>query len=763
MLVWKMAVAGIRARKGDSLLLFLLVVLVSLFAITSFNIKLSAERLWESEFQAQGCPDYAAYFINEKLGPEYVGFFEKHPDSIGLRQRAMVMLSAEQNKWSHRDGYSLLLFSDPSVRPGEVFAPYYQIVQGDVALGDTMTISIGSNTMTLTASDAYTDAVSGSAMMGTQFLPVSPADYRTLSSWGLEITELGVWLQPGTDTVALNRDFGHSSDAEWIWTKDEAKGIALVVPDMISYFLIAVALILVLATLVALRHCIVSALESQYKTIGTLKAIGADNAQVVSYIMLQYMALAVLGSLSGAALSIAVQEPTLYLFLSFSGLVPKLILFPEMIAAVAVGICAVVLATAWTTSRRVYRLSPVRAISLGQAPVHFSKRWNPPLRRLAFLPLTLRLALKQALCRFGQFMALLIVAMIFSYSLITLFGFYSTMTDQRQAAGLFGQPTGDISVAVKLDGHGQDMADIDEITARLGQLSAIGTSYETIQGYAEVDGLPLRVSCFSDYSLVGLPEPISGRFPKYANEAMTTPQLSKLLGVGIGDRLSIRSGGQERQMIITGLTSAVNDMGKIVFCTTESELLASQLGSTDSSIGRAFLLADASSLDAVVEKLNAEYGDVAYIQDMHKSITNVTNGIRMGILSLTLLVILMALLLVLLTTTLLARIAIGREQSDMGVLRAMGYSSTQLVWQFTLRFLLLSLAGSMLGLLLELAFSDAMMSAVLGMAGISRFVGDKSAVVLLSPIAIICGLTTVFAWLGSRRLRKASLRQLTTE
>ena len=763
MLVWRMAVAGIKARKGDSLLLFLLIALVSLFAITSFNINLSAERIWEKDFEAQDCPEYAAYFVDTALKPEYIDFFEQHPEVSGVRTRPMAMISAEQNKWSRQDGYAMLLFADPLVKDGEVYAPYFEIAQGTVAIGDTLTISIDGKTKTLTVTKAHNDAVSGAAVMGTHFLPVSPADYKEVSGWGMKMTELGAYLRPDSDIVALSQDFGHSSDAEWVWAKDDARSTALVVPDMISYFLIAVAVIMVLAALVALRHCIVSALESQYKSIGTLKAIGADNAQLVGYILLQYMALAVLGSLFGAGLSIAVQEPVLYIFLSFAGLVPRLMLFPAMIAAVVLGICAVVLATAWLSARRVYRLSPVRAISLGQAPVHFSKRWKLPLRRLAFLPLSLRLALKQGLSRFGQFVALFLVTMIFSYSLITLFGFYSSMTSQRQAAGMFGQPIGDIAINVKCDAEGRELASLDDLSVKLGQLAAIERSYEVQKGYAELEGMAVIVSCYSDYSLVGLPQPISGRFPKYANEAMTTPQLSKLLGLRIGDSIRIRSGGQETDLIITGLTSAANEMGKVVFCTVESGVLVNPPGNATSSYGRAFVLADASGLEAVIDKLTADYGDVAYFQNMRQSIANVINGIRLGILGLTLLVIVMAMLLVLLTTTLLARVAIGREQADMGVLRAAGYSSTQLIWQFTLRFTLLSLAGCVLGLLLELAFSDAMMSAVLGMAGISRFVGDKSVLVLLLPVALICGLTTLFAWLSSQRLRRAALQQLAVE
>lgn len=529
---------------------------------------------------------------------------------------------------------------------------------------------------------------------------------------------------------------------------------------MISYFLMAVAAILVLASLLALRHCIVSALESDHKTIGTLKSFGTENKQVLSFVLLQYLMTAVFATSIGAGISVIIQKPVLYLFLSFSGLAPKLIIFPFLIAGVILGICFVTLITAWTSARRVYKVSPVRAISLGQAPVHFSNRLNMSIRNMFFLPKNMRLAAKQTISRSGQLMVIFTISVIFSFILITLFGFYSSMSDERQAAKIFGQPIGDIVVTLIPDENGDYKYDMEYLTQEIDKLSPIDQFYEMSQGYAEINGSVVRVNSFSDFLLADMPEPISGRYPKYDNEIMITPQIGDLFSLKIGDTLTLQSGKESHKFIITGTISAANDMGKVVFCTTGGMASFNQMGISD---GRAFILKDSSDLDNLIDKLNNLYSNNAVIQNLRKQISGVTSGIRLGILGITAVIIFVAMLLIFLTTMLIARIAVGREQADMGMLKACGYSAGQLRTQFSLRFLFISLIGCVAGLALNLAFSDKMLSAVLGLAGISRFVGDKSVFILMVPIILVCGFTMLFAWMSTRRIKRINVQSLAAE
>jgi ABC-type antimicrobial peptide transport system permease subunit len=251
--------------------------------------------------------------------------------------------------------------------------------------------------------------------------------------------------------------------------------------------------------------------------------------------------------------------------------------------------------------------------------------------------------------------------------------------------------------------------------------------------------------------------PISGRYPKYSNEIMITPQIRDAFHANLGDRLEIKDGDAVKDYIVVGLISAASDMGQCIFRALDSSD-ADLLGS-----GKVIVLKDRGELQDTIDAIGNAYGNTVFLINMRNAIKNVTEGIQLGVLSVTALMIVVAVALILLTTVLVARLAVIREQIDMSVLHAAGYSKKQLRGQFVLRFALVSLTGCLLGLILELAFSDKMMSAILGLAGISRFVGDKGVIVLFVPIILIAGATALFSWISTGKINRISVRNLNHE
>ena len=672
MLVWKMALRGIKSRRSTSFMLFLFIVLVTLFAITSVNLLLSGERIWASEYEKQDCPDYCAYFAGDSVNPDYVDFFRNHPNVLSVRQRPIILIGADQNNWTRQKGFSILFFADSAIKPGEISAPYYQIVQGGAMTGDIVEISINGYKKTLTITGAYDDPMTGGTMLGTHLLPISPQDFDEISNYGSgNAIELSAKVKPGTNLVDLNNSFGHSTESVFTLTKPEIHGYILVVPNMISYFLMAVAILLVLAALIALRHSIIAQLEFDYKTIGVLKSFGTDNRQILSFVLLQYLSITAIGTVAGSALSIAIEKPVLYIFLSFAGLAPQMMVFPLLITGTVAALCGIALLTAWISARRVYAVSPVRAISLGQNPIHFSHRSNISLQKMSFVPKSAKFAVKHTVSKPGHLTAVLTISVIFSYILITLLGFYNAMSDERESAKLFGQPVGDICVYINPDINGVKTYEMNDILDDINHLSKIDETYDLLHEYAEIDGTRVVVEGYSDYGLADFSAPISGRYPKYANEVMITPQIQDIFHANLGDRLEIKEGDVTKAYLVVGIVSAADDMGKCVF----RALDASDARSLSSrAIGKAIVLKDSDDLQNTIDTISGQYGDAVYLVNMRDAVKSVTEGIQLGVLGITAVVIVVAVALILLTTALVARIAVIREQIDMGVLHAAGYS-----------------------------------------------------------------------------------------
>ena len=100
------------------------------------------------------------------------------------------------------------------------------------------------------------------------------------------------------------------------------------------------------------------------------------------------------------------------------------------------------------------------------------------------------------------------------------------------------------------------------------------------------------------------------------------------------------------------------------------------------------------------------------------------------------------------------------EQKDLGVYRAIGFPPDRIRLSFSLRFGIVSGAGSVLGSLLALLFTDPLVAALLRKFGISNFSGEPSVLNIIIPIVAVTGLFMLFAWLDAEKIRKMRLTVL---
>ncbi|MCL2036763.1 MAG: ABC transporter permease [Oscillospiraceae bacterium] len=108
-------------------------------------------------------------------------------------------------------------------------------------------------------------------------------------------------------------------------------------------------------------------------------------------------------------------------------------------------------------------------------------------------------------------------------------------------------------------------------------------------------------------------------------------------------------------------------------------------------------------------------------------------------------------------------IAIYRENADIGIFKSTGFTSRQLRAQFALRFLLVSLLGGFFGILLNLIASSVLLSFIFGIFGVPQVGLQFNALELLFPVALVCLIALVAAWLVSARIRRVSGRVLIAE
>ena len=117
----------------------------------------------------------------------------------------------------------------------------------------------------------------------------------------------------------------------------------------------------------------------------------------------------------------------------------------------------------------------------------------------------------------------------------------------------------------------------------------------------------------------------------------------------------------------------------------------------------------------------------------------------------------------LIAVVLLCTKAFVLERRDIGIYKAIGFTSAKLRLSFALRFSFIAMLGSFIGVGLSALFSKKMMEALLRMIGICYLEFDASPADILIPMGLLILGFFVFALIASRKIKKVETRELVLE
>ena len=106
---------------------------------------------------------------------------------------------------------------------------------------------------------------------------------------------------------------------------------------------------------------------------------------------------------------------------------------------------------------------------------------------------------------------------------------------------------------------------------------------------------------------------------------------------------------------------------------------------------------------------------------------------------------------------------LSAEQRDIGIYKAVGFTSGQLRGAFALRFMIVAVLGSIIGTILASVLTNPLVSMVMRIAGISNFSSGMTAGNTLVPSAVVILLFTGFAYAASWKVKKVNLTVLIAE
>lgn len=271
----------------------------------------------------------------------------------------------------------------------------------DYSIGKTIEISIGSHSVTYTICGFFNNLMLGShdcsltqiLLTGdkyAEFVSLHYAPQATLCSVRLNDKSLNLNYEatlkstvsehfPNTRVMSNNYSFITQ-------TRYVAQSICSMIMSVMAFIVLIIALVVIVSN-------IINYIQVNIKNLGAFKATGYTSRQLVCSLLLQFLGLALIAAIVGAAASYAIFPAINTMMIAQTG-IPYAIHFlplPILISLLILG-GAVALAV-WPASRRIKNIEPIVALRSG-VQTHNFKRNHVPLEKTK-VPLNLALRLKQ--------------------------------------------------------------------------------------------------------------------------------------------------------------------------------------------------------------------------------------------------------------------------------------------------------------------------------------------------------------------------------
>ena len=646
--------------------------------------------------------------------------------------------------------------------PDSMYVPYLFHVIGGYALGDTVTFTLEGEALHFTVSgfieNIYTDnmhllhtVLVSSSRFEVMWDAFSDARMTLIYANDVEnYSELLFLLSALTNTRAAQDIRYFIAGADFALIRLNRTQMAA----MIAVLMIVFTLVIAAVSLLVIRFRIKNSIEEDMPKIGSLQAIGYTSRQITGSIVVQYGSVVLLSCLlSILPAYLLMPFVSRVLAASSGGLYWRPGFTPLLSLLTVLTLTLIVLAASRLSARSIRKISPVLALR-GGMQTHSFKRNPLPLDK-SRLPLTAALSLKSALQGARQSMMMFIVILAVSFTaVLALVIFYNAAVNLSAFEQVPGLERANASIAFM---PGQDL---DTLRKEVLTREQVRDAQFSDHVYVTVSDTFVGAMVMDDYDRRVTRNVYQGIFPRYDNEVAISGLLAARLDVAVGDEITIGSEGLP--FLVTGFTQGmesgsalgvylnIDGMRRIDPTFAQSTLLIYLYPGTDAA-----LFAEKMEDIYAEQAFFAMDWDVAFAEGVSAP-ASIMALVGIVILIVSAFVITLVLYFVISST-------IVRRHRDLGIQKAIGFTTRNLMNQISLAFSFPILFGTAAGTVLGAWLFNPGMS--VGMAGMGVMEGSfivNIAWVLAAGVCIVI-LAYLISMLVTWRIRKISAYKLVTE
>ncbi len=755
---------NIKKHKGEAAILFLLIFIAATLLFSSVSLIMSANNAVDECIEETNVSDLLLF--SEKITEEEM---QERIASVDLTEKcetiSCIQISSDYyyGDIAKEDAQSNLFYVFDSTRTtemnkfpeelhdlgnDEVALPYY--LSSSIKTGDDLHITVNGK--------AYSFKVKGYVENLYFANPRNISGIMTYVSHDI-FEEFGSSSEPIVMTFANAKDGTDLHDYEAAVQTSFPKDIALVsvdrdtiimsnvmISDTASAVILVFTLTLVIMSVILMHFSVKNFIELNIQNIGLLQAMGYTAKELRFACIMEQMLISILATVAAIATGILLSSPLNMLTGSFVGLKGYSGIAVAPLLATLIGIPVMVFLGSLIATVSYKKLTVLEALRSGITSHNFRKN-HFPLEK-SRLPLNLALAGKNNMGSLKRSILIILIVALLTASTCEGFSMFQNWAlDQSNLLNMIGLEISDIQVTTLGN------TDFEEEARKNPDVDKVNT-WSTLQN-TETKYLDntenLAVDVYGDVGILNQETVIDGHLPSNANEIVLSVIESEKLGAKTGDVIDIKGiDGSYVPFTVSGIDQKVNNMGRKGLMTREGALRLNPDFKPDNTI---VYLKDPSKAKELKDAWEDKYPDYSFIlfrEYMGESI----NSILLAMEAICVVFVIATCFVVILTQLLLTRAQVIRERTDLGVSKALGYTSGELIRRTLMTNIPVIIAGILIGILFHVTLAEKLTLIALASFGILQFNASTHPVWLLLSAAMIIICAVVTALISCKSIAK---------
>ena len=769
---------NIKKHKGEAAILFLLMFMAAVLLFVSLSMLMSKDNTIRKNTEEFHTPSLLVFGPEDLSAEESEEIINSVPSTSGCESVEFVFgtgsyyygdMSEEDaisNEFYFLDGtgdnYLCSLPEGASeLADDEILLPYY--IANSHPVGSTYTIKINGYEKTFTVKGYVENLFFSTAMSVSGYLNVVSRDAY------IEIQEA---LDPMFTRYLIYADAADGVDAEdyenEVLKAFEGKaGVStfnynLAVLAATSTTLIASAIVLVFTVvLVALAILIMyfsikNFIELNTQNIGLLQATGYMVKELRFACIAEQMIICVLATAAAVVAGLFLNQPLCALSGSLMGLSGFSGLCVPALIATLVGIPVAVLIGSFFATGSYRKLTVLESLRSG-ITAHNFKRNHFELEN-SRLPLDLAISGKHIFGSLKKSVFLTLIIAVLTLAMCLGFCLYQNwVIDQSNLLKLVGFETSDIQIYCAGDENMLDELKNHDGVRRINTW----TTMSSVEVMYLDNSTTLNIDVYQDLESLEQEYLLEGHVPSNENEIVLTTVEADKLGVTVGDIVTVRTsdGTGTASFLVSGIDQKINNGGNKALMSESGAMRVNP----DYTFEDVLLFLD-DGIDVKKFKSDLEEEYPGYQMSLTEDVINTAlNTLTASMKAICVIFVVVTCFVVILTEILLTRSQVIRERTDLGVSKALGYTSGELIRRTLMTNMPIIVTGIVLGFVMHVALSDKLILLGLAMFGIRQnsFPTPPVWFILSGAIILVCAVVT--SYLCGRGISKLEPVAILTE